>query len=85
MFSRLTANCGCFQMVMTGLIGLLGRGSIFQVFCATVISFLFFATSLHAKPFDSAGLNIVKIVSEFQLLVIEHETYLSHCIRMTLI
>jgi len=58
------------KMVMTGLIGLLGRGSIFQVFCATVISFLFFAASLHAKPFDSAGLNIVKIVSEFQLFII---------------
>jgi hypothetical protein len=34
------------KMIMTGVVDLLGRGTIIQVFLATVISFFFFAASL---------------------------------------
>ena len=58
------------KMVVTGLVGLLGRGSILQVFLATVISFFFFAASLVARPFESSVLNAVKLFTEFQLFAI---------------
>jgi hypothetical protein len=58
------------KMIMAGAIGLLGRGSIAQVFGATLISFGFFAYAIKIMPFKSGTLNVVKIFSELQLFVI---------------
>ena len=58
------------KMIMVGAIGLLGRGSIAQVFGATLISFGFFAYAIKIMPFKSGTLNAVKIFSELQLFVI---------------
>ena len=58
------------KLIMAGLLGLLGRGSIIQVFAATLISFFFFAFALKALPFESSRLNFIKVFSEFQLFVI---------------
>lgn len=55
---------------MAGLIGLFGRGTIIQVFMATLISGAFFAAALREMPFRSSKLNYVKIFSEAQLFII---------------
>lgn len=55
---------------MAGLIGLVGRGTIIQVFMATLISGAFFAAALKEMPFESPKLNYVKIFSEAQLFII---------------
>jgi hypothetical protein len=58
------------KMIMAGLLGLLGRGSIKQVAAAVITSFIFFAVALKEQPFESTGLNLVKVASEFQLFVV---------------
>jgi hypothetical protein len=55
---------------MAGLIGLVGRGTIVQVFLATLISFFFFASALKEMPFQSSRMNKIKIFSEAQLFII---------------
>lgn len=57
------------KLLLTGLIGLVQRGSIAQTVLAALISFGFFAATLKAQPFKSERLNLVKLVSEFQLYV----------------
>ena len=55
------------KLILAGLIGLAGRGTVFQTVVATLISFMFFAVAYHERPFESSRLNFVKICSEFQL------------------
>jgi hypothetical protein len=55
------------KLVLAGLIGLAGRGTVFQTVVATLISFMFFALAFREQPFESKRLNLVKICSEFQL------------------
>ena len=65
--------CVCvlrLRRVMAGLIGLVGRGTIVQVFLATLISFFFFASALKEMPFQSSRMNKIKIFSEAQLFII---------------
>ena len=50
-----------------GLIGLAGRGSVFQCVVAALVSFMFFAVAYRERPFESSRLNFVKACSEFQL------------------
>lgn len=56
--------------MMAGLIGLVGRGTVIQVFLATLISFVFFAVAIKEAPFESSKMNFFKIVSEAQLFII---------------
>jgi len=55
------------KLILSGLISVFQRGSIAQTVLATLISFMFFAISFHAQPFNTARLNAIKICSEFQI------------------
>jgi hypothetical protein len=55
------------KLIMSGLLGLVGRGSIGQVVLAVVLAFIFFAIALKHQPFTSGRLNFLKICSEAQL------------------
>ena len=57
------------KLILAGLIGTAGRGSILQAVVATLVSFAFFAVSFREMPFDTARLNLIKIISEFQMCV----------------
>ena len=57
------------KLLLAGLIGVAGRGSILQAVVATLISFAFFAVSFREMPFDTTRLNLIKIISEFQMCV----------------
>ena len=57
------------KLILAGLIGIAGRGSILQAVVATLISFAFFAVSFRELPFDTPRLNLIKIISEFQMCV----------------
>eukprot|EP01047_Picozoa_sp_COSAG01_P040076 COSAG01_NODE_3349_length_6224_cov_19.144653_1_plen_1296_part_00 len=58
------------KLLLSGLISILGRGTVAQAVMATMISFFFFALSVRALPFKSRALNIVKMVSEVQVFVV---------------
>ena len=55
------------KLILAGLIGLAGRGTVFQTVVATLISFMFCLLAYRERPFESSRLNFVKICSEFQL------------------
>ena len=55
------------KLILAGLIGLVGRGTVLQIVVATVISFVFFALAFREMPYNSARLNTVKVLSELQL------------------
>ena len=55
------------KLILAGLIGLAGRGSVFQTVVATLISFTFFALSFREMPYNTRRLNGIKVFSEFQL------------------
>lgn len=55
------------KLILSGLVGLVGRGSIAQAFVATVIVFFFFAVSLAQRPYKSPRMNWIKLFSEAQL------------------
>lgn len=55
------------KLVLAGLVGLVGRGSVAQTVMCTLISFAFFALSFKAQPFHSRTLNFIKLWSEFQI------------------
>ena len=56
--------------MLTGVISLLGRGTIAQSVVAKLISFAFFALHVHVQPYRARTLNIVKAVSEIHLFVV---------------
>eukprot|EP01047_Picozoa_sp_COSAG01_P049848 COSAG01_NODE_4981_length_4573_cov_2.672105_2_plen_1101_part_00 len=58
------------KLLLSGLISVLGRGSVAQAAMAALISFFFFAVTVNAKPFKSRTLNGIKIFSEVQLFVV---------------
>ena len=58
------------KLIMAGLIGLVGRGTVLQTVLATLISFLFFALAFREMPYRKRRLNAIKVLSEFQLFVI---------------
>ena len=55
------------KLILSGLITLVHRGSIAQTVLATLISFFFFAFAVRAQPYRHRRLNILKVLSEFQL------------------
>jgi hypothetical protein len=55
------------KLIMSGLLGLVGRGSIGQAVIAVVLAFSFFAIALKHQPFTNGRLNFLKICSEAQL------------------
>ena len=55
------------KLIMSGLLGLVGRGSIGQAVLAVVLAFVFFAVAFKFQPFESGRLNFFKICSEAQL------------------
>ena len=55
------------KLILSGLIGLFGRGTIAQCFVAVIVSFLFFATSLRAQPFKVSSNNKYKAFAEAQI------------------
>ena len=55
------------KLILAGLIGLFGRGTVLQIVVATVISFVFFALAFREMPYNSARLNAIKVLSELQL------------------
>eukprot|EP01046_Picozoa_sp_COSAG06_P030543 COSAG06_NODE_2908_length_6105_cov_9.949384_2_plen_1038_part_00 len=58
------------KLMLSGVISLLGRGSIAQVVAATMMSFIFFAINLKVAPYKSHSLNVIKAISEVQLFVV---------------
>ena len=55
------------KLILSGLIGLFGRGTIAQSFVATLLSFMFFAVSVHMQPYKERRMNFIKVFSEFQI------------------
>ena len=55
------------KLVLSGVLGLVGRGTVAQVMCATVVAFFYFAMVFHQRPYKSEALNMIKIVSEVQI------------------
>ena len=55
------------KLILAGLVGLVGRGSIAQAAVATVIAFLFFAVSVREQPYKKPTMNWIKLFSEFQI------------------
>ena len=53
--------------MLSGLMGLVGRGSIAQSFAATMVSFMFFSLTFKERPYESDRLNFMKIFTEFQI------------------
>eukprot|EP01050_Picozoa_sp_SAG11_P011902 SAG11_NODE_1293_length_5284_cov_2.541562_2_plen_239_part_00 len=58
------------KLLLSGLIGILQRGTVAQSVLATVIAFYFFSIAYKEQPFRSSGLNKVKVFSECQLCCI---------------
>jgi len=58
------------KLILSGLLGLVGRGTILQSVCGCFISFYFFAISYGARPFKSDRLNRIKIFSELQIFAV---------------
>ena len=58
------------KLIMSGLLGLVGRGTIGQAVLAVVLAFIFFAIALKHQPFTSGRLNFLKICSEAQLFAV---------------
>jgi hypothetical protein len=58
------------KLLLSGILSLVGRGSIAQAMLGTMISFVFFALNLRVMPYKSATLNFTKAVSEVQLFVV---------------
>ena len=55
------------KLALSGLIGLVGRGTVAQCVLASMMAFGFFGLSLRCRPFAKTTLNTVKLVSEFQI------------------
>jgi hypothetical protein len=55
------------KLLLTGLIGMIGRGTIAQAVVATTITFFFFALAFKEQPYEDPVLNFIKIVSEIQI------------------
>merc|ERR1711865_1323040 len=58
------------KLILSGLIGVFGRGSVAQAAVATLVSFFFFTIVFREMPFISPGLNKIKAFSEFQLFAV---------------
>ena len=58
------------KLILTGLIGLVGRGSVAQAVAGLGISFYFFAISTRYQPFVKPTLNKIKAFSEVQIFAI---------------
>jgi hypothetical protein len=58
------------KLIMSGLLGLVGRGSIGQAVLAVVLAFIFFAIAFKFQPFTNGWLNFLKICSEAQLFAV---------------
>eukprot|EP01051_Picozoa_sp_SAG22_P013865 SAG22_NODE_1610_length_4002_cov_2.012298_1_plen_530_part_00 len=53
------------KLILAGLIGFLGRGTVVQIVTAQFVSFFFFAAQFRVQPFLVPMLNVVKSCSEF--------------------
>ena len=58
------------KLILSGVIGLAGRGTVAQSASAMLISFYFFAISFKQQPFEKPTLNRIKAFSEFQIFAI---------------
>jgi Ca2+-binding EF-hand superfamily protein len=58
------------KLLLSGLIVVVGRGTVAQAAAAAMISCFFLALSAKVEPFKSHALNVIKIVSEVQLFVV---------------
>jgi hypothetical protein len=58
------------KLLLSGILSLVGRGSIAQAALGTVISFAFFALHLRLLPYKSSTLNVTKAVSEIQIFAV---------------
>jgi hypothetical protein len=58
------------KLMLSGILSLVGRGSIAQATLGTTITFVFFALHLRVMPYKSVTLNFTKAVSEVQLFVV---------------
>ena len=58
------------KLLLSGILSLVGRGSIAQAVLGTVISFAFFALHLRLLPYKSSTLNTFKAVSEIQMFAV---------------
>ena len=58
------------KLLLSGILSLVGRGSIAQAALGTVISFAFFALHLRLLPYKSPTLNVIKAVTEIQIFAV---------------
>jgi hypothetical protein len=49
------------KLMLSGFLGFVGRGSVFQAVIGTVLAFVYFALNFHHRPFNSKSLNGIKI------------------------
>lgn len=58
------------KLILTGIIALIGRGTVAQAVMATFVAFFFFALAVKAQPFHSEHLNQLKMFCEAQLFAV---------------
>ena len=58
------------KLILSGVIGFAGRGTVAQSASAMLISFYFFDISFKYEPFEKPTLNRIKAFSEFQIFAI---------------
>lgn len=58
------------KLALTGLIGLLSRGSVAQTVAVSFVAAMFFGAYCWAQPFVASNLNLVKTCSEFLILAV---------------
>jgi hypothetical protein len=58
------------KLILSGLIGLIGRGSVAQVVLAATMQFSYFAIVFNERPYQKHVLNVIKICSEANLFLI---------------
>jgi hypothetical protein len=58
------------KLLLSGILSLVGRGSIAQAVLGTAISFAFFALHLTLLPYKSPTLNVIKAASEIQMFAV---------------
>ena len=55
------------KLILSGLIGMVGRKTVAQAVLATLVAFLFFALTFREMPYKARKLNTIKLFSEFQI------------------
>ena len=58
------------KLVLSGLIGLISPGTVFQSFCSVLFSLVFLVAHIKLWPYPSASSNLLKLFADAQLFLV---------------